>query len=108
MSSTRADRLAALAAERGLDMLLVGDLVRPGDSGRDAISNLRWLTGFSGTSGLAGVGRGERVFFTDSRYTDRAGREVAGHFERARADRRLLPTAVARLRGRVGFDDANT
>src|SRR5205823_2380290 len=78
VSETRADRLAALVAERELDLLLVGDLVRPGDSGRDAIANLRWLTGFSGTSGLALVGEGERSFVTDFRYVERAGREVSG------------------------------
>ena len=33
MSAERADRLAALVAEEGLDQLIVGDLVRPGDSG---------------------------------------------------------------------------
>ena len=46
----RAERLAALVAERELDQLIVGDLVRPGDSGPDAIANVRWLTGFTGTS----------------------------------------------------------
>ena len=54
----RADRLEALATEAGLDLLLVGDLVRPGDSGPDAIANVRWLTGFTGTSGFAIVGAG--------------------------------------------------
>ena len=45
----RSDRLATLVADAGLDQLLVGDLVRPGESGsrRDG-ANLRWLTGFSG------------------------------------------------------------
>ena len=50
------DRLAELVAERELDALIVGDLVRPGDSGPDAIANVRWLTGFTGTSALAVVG----------------------------------------------------
>jgi Xaa-Pro aminopeptidase len=89
-------------------MLLVGDLVRPGDSGRDAIANLRWLTGFSGTSGLAIVGPEERVFITDFRYVERAAREVFREFERMTAERELLPTAVPRLQGRVGCDDAHT
>ena len=65
---SRAERLAALVAQEGLDQLLVGDLVRLGDSTPDAISNLRWLTGFRGTSGLAIVGAGDRVFLTDFRY----------------------------------------
>jgi Xaa-Pro aminopeptidase len=107
-SSSRAERLAALLAERELDQLLVGDLVRPGDSAADSISNLRWLTGFSGTSGLAIVGPEDRVFLTDFRYLERAEREVAAEFERAAAERELLAGAVGRLRGRVGYDDAQT
>jgi Xaa-Pro aminopeptidase len=105
---SRAARLAALVALEGLDQLLVGDLVRLGDSSRDAISNLRWLTGFSGTSGLAIVGADDRVFLTDFRYRERAGSEVAAEFERTTAERELLAAAAKRLRGRVGYDDANT
>jgi Xaa-Pro aminopeptidase len=106
--SSRAERLAAVLADQGFDQLLVGDLVRPGDSAPDAVSNLRWLTGFSGTSGLAIVGAEDRVFLTDFRYLERAQREVAAEFERATAERELLTGAVARLRGRVGYDDAQT
>jgi Xaa-Pro aminopeptidase len=95
-------------AEKGIDQLLVGDLVRPGDSAPDAISNLRWLTGFSGTSGLAIVGAEDRVFLTDFRYVERAQRELAAEFERATAERELLDGAVQWLRGRVGYDDAQT
>jgi Xaa-Pro aminopeptidase len=108
VSETRARRLAGLVADEGLDLLLVGDLVRPGDSGREAMSNLRWLTGFSGTSGLVVVGPDRCTFVTDFRYTERAAREVADDFERAIAERELLPAAVPLLRGRVGYDDANT
>ena len=39
---SRADRVAARLAERELDLLLVTDMV-----------NVRYLTGFSGTNGLA-------------------------------------------------------
>jgi Xaa-Pro aminopeptidase len=107
----RADRLAALVAEEGLDQLVVGDLVRPGDSGPDAIANVRWLTGFTGTSGLALVGADSSdtaTFFTDFRYVERAEREVGDGFERAIASQRLLPELAGRLAGRVGFDDAQT
>ena len=106
--SSRAERLAALVAQEGLDQLLVGDLVRLGDSAPDAISSLRWLTGFSGTSGLAIVGADDRLFLTDFRYRERAEREVAAEFERATVERELLAGAARRLRGRVGYDDANT
>jgi Xaa-Pro aminopeptidase len=104
----RAERLIALAAERDLDLLLVGDLVRPGDSGHEAISNLRWLTGFSGTSGLAIVGPADRIFITDFRYVERARREVTADFEHVIAERELIGDAAKRLRGRVGYDDAHT
>jgi Xaa-Pro aminopeptidase len=104
----RAGRLAALVAERHLDQLLVGDLVRPGDSGPDAIANLRWLTGFSGTSGLAVVGSDELVFLTDFRYVERAEREVGSEFQRTPAERELVAGAAKRLHGRVGYDDAHT
>ena len=104
----RAERLAALVAEQGLDQLIVGDLVRPGDSGPDAIANLRWLTGFTGTSGIAVVGSEGRLFLTDFRYLERAAREVADGFERRVVERQLLPELAEALRGRVGFDDAAT
>jgi Xaa-Pro aminopeptidase len=108
LSGKRAARLAELVAERGLDGLLVGDLVRPGDSGPDATANVRWLTGFSGTSGLALLGPDARLFFTDFRYVERAAREVDSGFERVTIERQLVPETAARLRGRVGFDDALT
>jgi Xaa-Pro aminopeptidase len=109
VSETRAERLVALAGGEDLDMLAVGDLVRPGDSGRDAISNLRWLTGSSGTSGLAIVGPERRLFITDFRYVERAAREVSDDFERQTANQGgLIEAAAKALGGRVGYDDANT
>jgi Xaa-Pro aminopeptidase len=108
MTVERADRLAAAVADEGLDALLVGDLVRPGDSGSDAMANLRWLTGFGGTSGVALIGPGRRLFFTDFRYVERAAREVEASFERAKVEQRLVPDVAGRLEGRVGFDDAQT
>jgi Xaa-Pro aminopeptidase len=104
----RAERLAALIADEGLDQLLVGDLVRPGDSERGGMANLRYLTGFTGTSGLLLVGGDSPLFVTDFRYVERAERQVPAEFERMRAERQLLPAVGEWLRGRVGFDDANT
>jgi len=104
----RSDRLAKLVADEGLDQLLVGDLVHPSETGREAGANLRWLTGFTGSSGLAVVGPEERLFFTDFRYTERAGREVGSEFERVTIERGLIPDAARRLHGRVGYDDAQT
>ncbi len=109
MSETaRADRLAALVEEEDLDQLLVGDLVHPSETEREAGSNLRWLTGFTGTSGLAVIGPEERLFLTDFRYTERAAREVAPEFDRVVIERGLISDGAKRLRGRVGYDDAQT
>ena len=101
----RAQRLAALLGGEGLDQVIVGDLVRPGDSGPDAIANVRWLTGFTGTSGLALVSPQTATFITDFRYRERAEHEVDATFERVIAAQRLLPELASRLEGRVGFDE---
>jgi Xaa-Pro aminopeptidase len=108
LADDRAGRLEALVAEAELDALLVADLVRPGDSGPDAIANIRWLTGFTGTSGFALVGPGKRRFFTDFRYTERAEKEVGDSFDRVTVEGRLLKELAKELAGRVGYDDATT
>ncbi len=87
----RSDRLGKLVADEGLDQLLVGDLVHPSETGREAGANLRWLTGFTGSSGLALIGAEERLFFTDFRYAERAEREVGSEFERVTVERGLIP-----------------
>jgi Xaa-Pro aminopeptidase len=106
-----ADRLAGLLAERRLDALLVTDLV-----------NVRWLTGFTGSSGLAVVGPGEeRVFLTDFRYLTQSAEQLDPGWRREIAPE-LLP-AVAEIVFncphppappsspgtvlRLGFDDAS-
>jgi Xaa-Pro aminopeptidase len=92
---SRAERLVSLIAERELDQLFVSDLV-----------NARYLTGFTGTNGACLVGRDERIFFTDFRYSERAEREVGEEWDRPEAERELLPQIVARMSGKVGFEDA--
>jgi Xaa-Pro aminopeptidase len=92
---SRADRLVELIAERELDQLFVSDL-----------TNVRYLSGFTGTNGACLVGRDERIFFTDFRYTERAEREVGEEWERPEAERELVPQITARMHGRVGFEDA--
>jgi Xaa-Pro aminopeptidase len=86
--------LAELVSANGLDSLFVADLV-----------NIRYLTSFTGTNGACLVSGSERVFFTDFRYTERAGHEVGEGWERPEAERDLLPQVAARMRGRVGFED---
>ncbi|MGA8219379.1 MAG: Xaa-Pro peptidase family protein [Solirubrobacterales bacterium] len=92
---TRGKRLAGLVAERELDQLFVSDL-----------TNVRYLTGFTGTNGACLVGGEELIFFTDFRYTERARDEVAPEWERPEAERELIPQIVARMKGKVGFEDA--
>jgi Xaa-Pro aminopeptidase len=92
----RGERLAKGVAERELDQLFVSDL-----------TNVRYLTGFTGTNGACLVGREGLVFFTDFRYVERAEREVGPEWERPEAERELIPQIVDRMSGRVGFEDAH-
>lgn len=97
MSAARADRIEQETVARGLDALLVSDLV-----------NLRWLTGFTGSNGAAIVGPGRRVFLTDFRYLTQAADEVGDAWEH-----RIVPDLLAQAAEefvtaaglRLGFDD---
>jgi Xaa-Pro aminopeptidase len=93
---SRGERLAKLVAERELGQLYISNL-----------TNVRYLTGFTGTNGACLVGGEELIFFTDFRYTERAGHEVGPEWERPEAERELIPQIVARMSGRVGFEDAH-
>jgi Xaa-Pro aminopeptidase len=92
---SRADRLAA-ALE--VDALLITDLV-----------NLRYVTGFTGSNGMAVVGPDLRRFITDFRYVEQAASQVDGF------DRELGPQVFdeALKDGwpdgplRLGFEDQN-
>ena len=102
VSAARAERLAAQLPGRELDALLVSEH-----------HNLRWLTGFTGTNGLAVLGAdGLRRFATDFRYVEQAEGQVA-HFERVRAPQELLEAVGENLPSgagaplRLGFDDAH-
>ena len=93
---SRADRVAARLGEREADFLLVTDLV-----------NLRYLTGFTGTNGLAVVGPETRRFLTDFRYTERAKAEVEG-FDREPAPQDLTAALASGWPDgpvRLGFED---
>lgn len=89
----RGERLEAALAERELDRMLVTDL-----------TNVRYLTGFTGTNGACVCGPGLRVFFTDFRYTERAAAEVEG-WEPITVEGDWLAAIAERLEGRVGFED---
>jgi len=93
----RPERLARRAADRGLDLLLVTDPV-----------DVRWLTGFSGSAGLAVVGGDRRSFITDFRYVTQAAEQVPG-FDRRTCERELFDAlgVVVAAGATVGFDDAD-
>lgn len=94
--SGRTDEVVEQLRERELDGLLVTGLV-----------NVRWLTGFTGSSAAVVVGRdGLRRFLTDFRYRAQAAEEVDAAYEHE-IGQDLFELAVARLpEGRLGFDDA--
>jgi Xaa-Pro aminopeptidase len=99
MIAARTDRLQALLEGAGVDVLLVTNLV-----------NVRYLTGYSGSNGLALVGPQTRAFVTDFRYVEQAAEEVDGSYERLRAPQDLVEAVAELLPGegtvRLGFDDA--
>jgi Xaa-Pro aminopeptidase len=99
-TTTRADRLAGVLEERELHALLVTDL-----------SNLRWLTGFTGTSGAAVAGvDGTRRFVTDFRYLSQSAEQLDDSWAREIATD-LLEGVARQLPDegplRLGFDDAD-
>jgi Xaa-Pro aminopeptidase len=87
----RADRLDL----GDLDALVVTNLV-----------NVRYLTGYTGSNGVAVIGRDRRLFLTDFRYMTQAADQVAG-FEVAKGERDLLGDVAEAVSGRVGFEDAS-
>lgn len=97
--SARADRIAELLPEAGVDLLLVSNLF-----------NVRYLTGYTGSNGLAVVGPDTRSFITDFRYVEQAAEEVDPAFDRRRAPQELLNAIEEVLPAgslRLGFEDAH-
>ncbi|MGX7829252.1 M24 family metallopeptidase [Actinokineospora sp. 24-640] len=88
----RRDALRALLRDRGLDALLVVDLL-----------NVRYLTGFTGSNAALLISSdGEDVFCTDGRYTTQAQRQVP---DLRHIIDRASAAAVAKVAtGRVGFE----
>jgi Xaa-Pro aminopeptidase len=97
--SDRAGRLAETLSELGADLVIVTALV-----------NVRYLTGYTGSNGLALVGPGTRAFITDFRYVEQSAAEVGSEFDRRIATldlvegiTELLPPGPVRL----AFEDAH-
>jgi Xaa-Pro aminopeptidase len=101
--AARLQRLAAALRERELDALLVA-----------APINLRYLSGFTGSNGLALIAAGEdgeHRFFTDFRYTAQSAAQVPPEFTREIVTGSLVDAAAGSLAssgGRLGYDDAST
>ena len=96
----RLERLAQAVSERGLGVLIVS-----------APANVRWLTGFTGSSGVAIVAAdGAGSFLTDFRYDEQSAAELDGSWQREIVSGELLGPGIA---GRfpdlgersVGYDD---
>ena len=97
---------AAAAAAHGIDRLLVA-----------AGPNLRWLTGFTGSNGLAVLdvaGSGGGIFLTDFRYMEQSAAQLSSVWEVRQSAQELLGPGLADVfaqapqgaLARVGFDDA--
>jgi Xaa-Pro aminopeptidase len=69
--SDRAARLVQRLREIEADLIVITSLV-----------NVRYLTGFSGSNGLAVIGPDTRVFLTDFRYREQSADEVDPSFDR--------------------------
>jgi Xaa-Pro aminopeptidase len=103
---SRAQRLAGELAESQLDALLVETLI-----------DVRYLTGFSGSHGLALIvgeqghmALGSHRFLTDFRYATQSAEQVAPEFEREIVNSDLLEALAATLSthsGRLGFEEAS-
>jgi Xaa-Pro aminopeptidase len=98
--SARLERLHEALASSELDALIV-----------QGEANLRYLTGYTGSNGLALVraGGGDR-FFTDFRYASQVEQQLDRAFEAEIASGGdLIEALAAHLEsGRVGFDDTTT
>ncbi len=106
-----ADRLAALRAElarRDLDGFLVPRAdEHQGEYVPARAERLAWLTGFTGSAGVAVVLAEAAAIFVDGRYTLQAEREVDGALFTARhlVEEPAGPWIAARLKGgKLGYD----
>jgi Xaa-Pro aminopeptidase len=98
--SVRADKLTAQLAGANVDAVLITDLV-----------NVRYLTGYTGSNGLALIAPDTRAFVTDFRYVEQAAAEVDPAFDRLKASVDLLEAIKDALPGsgelRLGFEAAH-
>jgi Xaa-Pro aminopeptidase len=95
-TSDRDDRLSERLPDAGVEVLLVTNRV-----------NVRYLTGYTGSNGIALVGPETRVFVTDFRYVEQAAEEVDASFDRRRSPQHLVEGVEDALPAgefRLGFE----
>jgi len=95
----RSQRLVLALAEAEVDAMLVTNL-----------TNVRYLTGYTGSNGLAVVGERTRAFITDFRYVEQAAAEVDPSFDRLQAPLELVDRLEEVLPAgplRLGFEAAS-
>ena len=90
-------------------LAMTGSLASKGITGMliSHISNVRYLTGFTGSSAMLLITEKERLFFTDSRYEEQARREVRGFdivIEREERPREMMERAKAVGVRTLGFE----
>jgi len=95
-AETRSEKLRRVIISKKIDAVLVTN-----------ISNVRYLSGFTGSSAFVVISRSGAFFFTDSRYTEQSGYEVRG-FEIGleRGDRIAVISGLVKKLGirRLGFE----
>ena len=96
--AARSTRLVEALAGPSVDLILVTELV-----------NVRYLTGYTGSNGLALIGADTRVFITDFRYAEQAAVEVDPSFERIQTTTAIelvdeLPGVLGAGSLKLGFD----
>ena len=99
MSTHAVDCLSERVPDAGIDVLLVTDLV-----------NVRYLTGYTGSNGIALIGPNTRTFVTDFRYVEQAAEEVDASFDSRRSAQHLLEGVEDALPAgelRLGFEAAH-
>jgi Xaa-Pro aminopeptidase len=99
VTSGRSDRLTHRLPDAGVDVVLITNT-----------TNVRYLTGYTGSNGIALVGPETRVFVTDFRYVEQAAEEVDASFDRRRSPQHLIEgieDALPAGEFRLGFEAAH-
>ncbi|HET6866740.1 MAG TPA: Xaa-Pro peptidase family protein [Solirubrobacteraceae bacterium] len=98
--SARAEKLTERLQSAEVDVVLITDLV-----------NVRYLTGYTGSNGLALIAPDTRAFVTDFRYVEQAAEEVDPGFDRLKASVDLLEAIKDAIPTsgelRLGFEEAH-